>query len=647
MKAISRALLLLLAATAISSCAFASSAQAGRSQSSSARTFSSDFGFDLIYPAEWSANVLGPVVPADKLGLDQQTLSDPYRRSIACSQNIFSARTGEPRSTFVLGVLTSECLGALPDLAEFGRRTMTNLTRHYELSGVQFGEFAVQGQKFWLLRTHGTSRLNPEQTETIEYLATVLTNGLVFISAHSVTPKAQSSFEHAHLRLPGGVDTELIPAGALDASQVPAENIARLGSASDSGILIPYDKNASHHFDIGAGFIYEVPSDFNILNTQKWEESLQQSGGVAPPTSACTQHRLVAAPEDGSRQVVVSTFPQKCLIVPNIGENLPYFLKNDTQNLQKKYTLRDPQFAAFTAGTHSFAVLWTPAVLNDHAWEGDRYLAIVLTPTPDGLAEFFLRGRTRANLDALMATVLKLDDGVTTALVPANASANPRSLTQFLASVPQPHAPEISESADPSASHSFESGLGFSLELPPDLVIMNVQKYAAMARSLALKEPMTAGEKTAVECSQGLLMAGRKDGSQMITVFFNTQDCLGFLVNAETLSAAGQSGMIKLSRRYVLSSSSTAQTTVGQHPLWAMRAAIVPKDPTDPHRFLAVLLIPTPQGIAECLMFATRQDDLDALVAIPLKFDDGAESTLIPITAFTSREGPQGTPAPK
>jgi hypothetical protein len=637
MKAPSRVVLLLLIATAISNCALTSSAQASRSQSSSAHTFSSDFGFDFIYPAEWSANVLGPVVSADKLSLDQQSLTDPYRRSIECSQNIFSARTGEPRSTFVLGVLTTGCLGATPDLPEFGRRTMTNLTRSYQLTGVQFGEFAVQGQKFWLLHTKGTSRLHAEQVETIEYLATVLPKGLVFISAHSVTAQAQSSFEHAHLRLPGGVDTELIPAGALGASQAPAENIARIGSASGSGMLIPYEKTASHHFDIGVGFVYEVPSDFNIFNTQKWEESLQQVGSMGQPTNDCTQHRLVAAPEDGSRQVIVSTFPQKCLIVPNIGENLPYFLKKDTEQLQKKYTLRDPQFAAFTAGSHSFAVMWTRATLNSQTWEGERYVAIVLTPIPTGLAEFFVRGQTRAGLDAMMATILKLDDGVTTPLVPAAASAHPQNLSQFLASAPQPPAAEISDSADASASHTFKGGHGFSLELPSDLVIMNVKEFTAVARSLALKQPMTAGEKTAVECSQGLLIAGRKDISQMIAVFFNPQDCLGFPLNAETLSVAGQSGMIELSRRYVFSSSTTAQIAAGQHRLWVMKAAIVPRDPTDPHRFLAVLLIPAPRGIAECLMAATTQADLDALMSIPLKFDDGLETTIIPATAFASR----------
>jgi hypothetical protein len=39
-------------------------------------------------------------------------------------------------------------------------------------------------------------------------------------------------------------------------------------------------------------------------------------------------------------------------------------------------------------------------------------------------------------------------------------------------------------------------------------------------------------------------------------------------------------------------------------------------------------------------MFATTQADLDALGSIPLKFDDGAESTLSPNPAIASRESP-------
>jgi hypothetical protein len=68
-----------------------------------------------------------------------------------------------------------------------------------------------------------------------------------------------------------------------------------------------------------------------------------------------------------------------------------------------------------------------------------------------------------------------------------------------------------------------------------------------------------------------------------------------------------------------------------------MRTAITPKDPTDNHRFLAVLLIPYEGGVAHCLMGANTQADLDAILAIPLQFADGAETTLIPADAFTEK----------
>jgi len=103
-------------------------------------TYTSDFGFSLSYPADWSPNILGPVLPADKLSLDKQSETDPYRRSIECSQNIFSARVGDPRSTFIVGVIATDCMGAPPDLDAYSHRALNTTERHYQLASEQFGQ---------------------------------------------------------------------------------------------------------------------------------------------------------------------------------------------------------------------------------------------------------------------------------------------------------------------------------------------------------------------------------------------------------------------------------------------------------------------------------------------------------------------------
>jgi len=369
-------------------------------------------------------NQVGPVLAASQMSLDKESETDPYRRSIECAQNIFSARFGEPRSTFLAGAITTECMGAPPDLDAFGRRTITTLERRYQLSGIQFGAFAVQGQKFWVMLTTGAEQQHPEQTETIEYLATVLPKGLVYWYAHSLSGRAQIDFERTHLRLANGVETELIPTGALDAKQAPAQDIARLGTGSTSGSLVPYDTKASRHLDIGAGLSYDVPPDLHIFNTEKWEESLTENAAShAPPVHPCYARRLVASPEDNSKQIIVTTYAQKCLAFSSKPDNLKFVIANDTMNLAKKYNLRNAEYGFYKAGTHSFAVMRTAASLKERAWEADRYLAVMLTPISNGFVEFFLMGRTQPALDAMMATTLKLDDGAETVLVPAGTFA--------------------------------------------------------------------------------------------------------------------------------------------------------------------------------------------------------------------------------
>jgi len=210
-------LILFVAALAVCSKTHAQTDDAGKSSRVAAQThlFSSEMGFEFSSPTEWSYNDLGPLLPAARMDLDKQSQDDPYRRSIECSQNIFSARVGEPRSVFLAGAITTECMGQKPDLDSFTARTVKSLAGRYELSETQYATFSIEGQKFWAMRSTGKMRLDPADIETIEYVATVLPKGLVYWSAHSRSKQAQSGFEHSRLHLSGGADTELVPAGTF------------------------------------------------------------------------------------------------------------------------------------------------------------------------------------------------------------------------------------------------------------------------------------------------------------------------------------------------------------------------------------------------------------------------------------------------
>jgi len=590
-------------------------------------TYTSDFGFSLSYPADWSPNILGPVLPADKLSLDKQSETDPYRRSIECSQNIFSARVGDPRSTFIVGVIATDCMGAPPDLDAYSHRALNTTERHYQLASEQFGAFSVQGQKFWIMRARGVERVPPGQTETVEFLATALPGGILFVSARALTPQAQSGFEHAHIHLSSGIDTELIPAGALDAKQPPSPDIARLGSVSTVPSTIPYDTKASHHFDIGAGFTYEVPSDFHILDTEKWLASIKDDPTNPQSSDNCSAYWLVATPEGNARMVTVRTYPLKCLNFTITTNNLPYLLSQAAINLQKKYITHNVEYGSFTAGSHTFGALRCTASLKGHSWEGDRSLAMVLSPIPNGLVEFFLMGRSPAELNAAMATTLKLDDGSETPLIPHSAFTHPL----------WPQNLEADSSRSPAAPHHFDSHVGFSLNLPADMQIVSSPAAMAEAKSLASQQSLTPQEQKSIQCAKLVLMAAHQDLSRILSITTFAESCIAFPLNATTLPTLGESGEAELARSYDFTGPQTTRITVGAHPLWAMRTAITPKDPTDNHRFLAVLLIPYEGGVAHCLMGANTQADLDAILAIPLQFADGAETTLIPADAFTEK----------
>jgi len=634
-------------AIAVISIAVSSFCAQGYSQSSAtgqsraaARTFNSDLGFDLSYPTEWIYNDLGPVLPASRLSLDKQSETDAYRRSIECTQNFFSARLGEPRSTFLGTVITTECMGAKPDLDAFTSRAVTALARRYQLGAVQYAVISVHGQNFWVMRTTGTNRQDVTDSETIEYAATALPQGLVYWTAHAKTKQAQSSFEHARLRLSSGIETELIPEGAFESGKTPAEDFTRLGGATSSGTLIKGDAKASHHFLSGVGFSYEVPADFTILDIKEWEASMLEdaSGKPAasePPANRCFRPLLAANPQGDSKLVTIIAYPQGCMGFDADPASLSLSLASATLNLAKKYTLKKPEYSTFSAGGHRIAVMRSVAALKKRPWEQEKYVALLLAPIPNGLAEYFLVGRTRADLDALLATRIRFDDGVETELAPAGTFSD-REQPQSAGGARANPFPEDAPQPDLTPTHHFDSGLGFSFEVPQDLGVRNVKQLTELAKAIAAQHPLTGGEATSVRCGQGLLMAGRKDLSRVIAVFAFARECIGFPLEAGNLALVGQSGIVELAKRYEFGHTETGSFSAGKHRLWAMRSSIAPKDPAAPHRFIGVVLVPTPQGVAECMIQADTRADLDALMAVRLRFDDGAETELIPARVFAT-----------
>ena len=433
MKIRASALFLVIAVSAVCSQASAQPERTGNTRAAAAQTrlFTSELGYELSYPAEWTYTDLGPVVPASRMSLDKEAEKDAYRRSIECSQNIFSARFGEPRSNFLGGVITTDCMREKPDLDTFTSRTMRLLGDRYKLSDTHYAAYSVQGQMFWVMRSKASDRNEPGESEIIEYVATVLPKGLVYWSLHSKMLQAQEDFEHSHLRLANGVDTELIPAGAFEPSSSSSQPYTSMGSTTANITQIMVDTHASHHFNSGYGFTYEVPPDLKIYDPKQWDEAsrMDSSGKPIPskvPESRRRQTLLVAMTEDQSRTVVLTVCTLACMGSPeraynSLAHSLDYAMVEEVVRLGYKYSLKNTEYGTFKAGTHRFWVMRSTAALKDRSWETPRYLAALMTPTANGVAEFLLLGKTRVELDALMATRLNFEDGAETDLIPNEA----------------------------------------------------------------------------------------------------------------------------------------------------------------------------------------------------------------------------------
>jgi tetratricopeptide (TPR) repeat protein len=421
---------LILLITAAAMCAETSAQSGSESKAQKAavqtRSFSSEMGFDLSYPAEWTYIDLGPLLPAAKMDLDKQSQDDPIRRSIECSQIVFSAHFGEPRSVFLANAITTECMRQKPDLESFTARTMQTLAGRYELSQTRYATYSLEGQRFWVMRSAGTMRRDPIDVETIEYVATVLPKGLVYWSAHCRNRQAQAGFEHAHLHLAGGVDTELIPAGAFDVPIKPPANFAVSRESASAAIDAMEVPNASHRFMSSLGFDYQVPRDFLILDTGKWEaahrvDTAGQTISSTVPEARRRHALLVAIAPDHAQLLILTACSHQCLGSGYPSGDLTLLLANDTLDLARKYDLRETEYGKFSAGSHSFWAMRSRAALKSRPAEPERFLALLIARVSDGVAEYFLECQTREELDALMATRLSFEDGAETRLIPAEA----------------------------------------------------------------------------------------------------------------------------------------------------------------------------------------------------------------------------------
>lgn len=181
--------------------------------------FASDWGFDLVYPSDWVVTDLSPALPVMKLESESRK---------NCVQRLFQARLGAPASSFSVIGQTSQCLGHTPDLVTYATDTVSAVKKQNRLSDTEYGAYSIHGLSFWVMRAKAAKIDHPDDVEILEKVIAVLPQGVVTWNAFCKDEAAQKAFEHTHIHLASGGDSEMVPASAFSvvtpSETAPKEN---------------------------------------------------------------------------------------------------------------------------------------------------------------------------------------------------------------------------------------------------------------------------------------------------------------------------------------------------------------------------------------------------------------------------------------
>ncbi len=333
------------------------------SSSSATRTFSSDVGFDISYPSDWTIVDMTPALPMVKSKIEGEEATTKEKSHTSCVQIFFNAKSGEPASVFIAVGATKGCLGAEPDLNAYALGTMSTLKEKYQLTETEYGTFTLKKTVFWVMRTKAAKIDHPDAVETIEYLGAVLPKGIVLWSAHCKNETAKAEFEHAHLRFPDGSDTAMIPAEAFRAIKTATKTLPDTKSEGTT---------QSATFTSDQGFSYSYPANWEVADSKpilpiaqmKAEE--QATNKVEKTAASCMQVALLL--QHGSPRSVILTLALEysCLGETMKQGDLAALGSGIAESVGKNVNVKDPAYGAYKLGSHDFWIERAQANPKDH-----------------------------------------------------------------------------------------------------------------------------------------------------------------------------------------------------------------------------------------------------------------------------------------
>ena len=183
----------------------------------------------------------------------------------------------------------------------------------------------------------------------------------------------------------------------------------------------------------------------------------------------------------------------------------------------------------------------------------------------------------------------------------------------------------------------FESGLGFSYDVPSGLRVIANKPFESAARSLANQQATTDQERKSIDCTQQLLVAENENESKIINFVASRQGCATGIVTEKNIDKLGQYGTGELGKRFAFVKPEFGQLQSGQHSIWVMKSQMTPNPPHNPNTEFALIITFTPEAVIECMIMARTPSDMATLAATHVKFEDGTETELVPASAFASK----------
>jgi hypothetical protein len=174
------------------------------------------------------------------------------------------------------------------------------------------------------------------------------------------------------------------------------------------------------------GFSYTLPGDWQTIDAQPGLPALRQQAAKDAASEgeknavACTQVALAARTGMPPSVILVVTLAFDCFGQTMKDGDLPAFASGTAEGLKKSWNIANPQFGAYTLGSHS---AWieraTGTPIDDPG--SQRTLEVVCAMLKKGAACWMVFATEDASLKVFEQAPVALDGDAPAALVPATA----------------------------------------------------------------------------------------------------------------------------------------------------------------------------------------------------------------------------------